>query len=396
MRRDAARRVVSAIALMGAVLHASPSQAQIQTSITSNGLGTTVAPPPAGGRTYAITGGTRPGDGPNLFHSFGRFSVGEGDTASFRNTTPGLSTSNILSRVSGGEPSNIFGTIDTLSYPGANLYLLNPAGVIFGRNARLEVGGSFHASTADYLRFADEARFYANLSQNSVLTIARPEAFGFLGVTRPAQLTVQGSSLQVPSGQTLSLVGGEVAIKGPGATLAAPGGRVQIASLSAGEVTLDGRVTPSSRLGPIKITNALIGATELNEDFGIGFGSGTVIIRGGQLLVDASTIAAHTWEDVAGPRLIDIQVTGDVILTNGANISSATFVADRGGDVTITADRLRLENQSLLETNAFAKATGEMSQPPSAAWPSSAARASGARRTRDRTRREHHGQGGCD
>ncbi len=354
MRWNPAHRVVSAIALIGAILHASPSPAQVQTSITSSGLGTTVAPPPASGTTYAITGGTRPGNGPNLFHSFGSFNVGEGDTASFRNTTPGLSTSNILSRVSGGEPSNIFGTIDTLSYPGANLYLLNPAGVIFGRNARLEVGGSFHASAADYLRFADRAKFYANLSQNSVLTIARPEAFGFLGVTPPARLTVQGSSLQVPNGQTLSLVGGEVAITG--AKLAAPGGRVQIASLSSGEVTLDGGVTPSSRLGPIKITGgSVIGATGLSS----GLGSGTVIIRGGQLLVDASTILAdHTPGDVAGPRLIDIQVTGDVVLTNGAKISSTTSVAERGGDVTITADRLQLNNQSRLETNALAEGDG--------------------------------------
>src|SRR4029434_9449198 len=136
------------------------------------------------------------------------------------------------------EPSNVFGRIDTLSYPGANLYLVNPAGVVFGPNARLDVGGSFHASTADYLRFADGAKFYANLSQNSVLTIARRESLGFLGPTPPARLIVQGSSLQVPNGQTLSLVGGDVMIQTP-SSLNAPNGRIQIVALgSAGEVQL--------------------------------------------------------------------------------------------------------------------------------------------------------------
>ena len=92
---------------------------------------------------------------------------------------------------------------------GANLYLLNPSGVLFGPNASLDVSGSFHVSTADFLRFADGAKFSANLGQESVLTVAPPAAFGFLG-NNPAPITIQGSTLQVPGGKALSVVGGDM------------------------------------------------------------------------------------------------------------------------------------------------------------------------------------------
>ena len=109
-----------------------PTYAQVATNITSTtgagNLGTTVT---QAGNLYDITGGTSPGNGPNLFHSFGDFTVGGGDIANFLNNTQ-LPTSNILGRVTGGNPSNIFGTIQTTDFGAANLYLINPAGVIFG------------------------------------------------------------------------------------------------------------------------------------------------------------------------------------------------------------------------------------------------------------------------
>src|SRR5439155_17967956 len=162
------------------------------TAITPDGtLGTAVT---RSGNLYTITGGTRPGNGPNLFHSFDRFSVGTGNIASF--TGPQTGIMNILSRVTGGQRSDIDGTLRS-EISGANLYLLNPSGVLFGPNASLDVSGSFHVSTADYLRLADGARFSAHLSDTSVLTVAPPEAFGFLGPA-PAPISVSGSTLAVP------------------------------------------------------------------------------------------------------------------------------------------------------------------------------------------------------
>src|SRR5262249_11796240 len=151
------------------------------------------------GTVYNITGGTRPGNGPNLFHSFDRFSVGTGETANFTSAQTGIK--NILSRVTGGQQSTIDGQLRTdgqLRAEGANLYLLNPAGVLFGPHASLDVSGSFHVSTADYLRFADGAQLHADLGQGSQLTVAEPAAFGFLGST-PAPITIQGGKLGVPT-----------------------------------------------------------------------------------------------------------------------------------------------------------------------------------------------------
>jgi filamentous hemagglutinin family protein len=109
--------------------------------------------------------------GQNLFHSFERFGVPTKGRVTF--TGPdGLK--NVIGRVTGGERSSIDGTLAS-KIQGADLWLLNPAGILFGPHARLQVPGSFHASTADELRFADGAVFSALDPQGSVLSVAAPE-----------------------------------------------------------------------------------------------------------------------------------------------------------------------------------------------------------------------------
>ncbi len=198
--------VLAGILFAGVMVQAQLGHAQVPTNITSSGLGTTITQT---GPIHDITGGTR--RGANLFHSFGLFDVGAGDAANFLNDS-GLATSNILSRVNGGQTSSIFGTIQTTNFGSANLFLINPAGWIFGPSAFLNVGGSFHVSTADYIRLNDGIRFNADGLNDALLTSAPPAAFGFLGVNPPALISVNGSFLQVPEGQTLSLVGGDVQI----------------------------------------------------------------------------------------------------------------------------------------------------------------------------------------
>ena len=140
--------------------------------------------------------------GGNLFHSFQKFDVETGGRVTF--TGPG-SVKNVIGRVTGGEPSSIDGTLAS-TIPDADLYLLNPAGILFGPNARLDVKGSFHASTADELRLADGAVFSALDTAGSTLSVAEPQAFGFLGAP-PGAITVDNSRLGVPAGMD-ALTGG--------------------------------------------------------------------------------------------------------------------------------------------------------------------------------------------
>jgi filamentous hemagglutinin family protein len=311
------------------------SLAQVTTALTPDGtLGTAVS---RTGTIYTITGGTRPGNGPNLFHSFERFSIGTGDIASF--TGPQTGITNILSRVTGGQRSDIDGTLRS-EIPGAHLYLLNPAGVLFRPNASLDVSGSFHVSTADYLRLADGARFVARLSDTSTLSMAPPVAFGFLGPP-PATITVQGSTLEVPEGQTMSAIGGDVQIVG--GRLTAPSGRINIASVaSPGEVSLTAPGIDGgsfAQLGDIHLSHS--GLLDVR-----GAGGGTVVIRGGQLAMESgAAIVAGTSGDIDGGG-IDIAVRG-LTLTGGAQIASLSAPPGQGaaGAIVIRADRVTVQGE---------------------------------------------------
>ena len=172
------------------------------------GLGTTLS---TSGNTTNIAGGTRPGGGPNLFHSFNQFSVGAGDVASFVN--PG-GVSNVISRVIGGSPSNINGTVQALN---ANLFFLNPAGIVFGSSAHLNVSGSAYFSTAQQLRLSDGGIFTAStglLAFDSTLSASSPVAFGFLGQGPYGSIVLSSSSTVLQTGAVLGLMGGGIQING--------------------------------------------------------------------------------------------------------------------------------------------------------------------------------------
>jgi filamentous hemagglutinin family protein len=371
--------VILFLALCLPGIKVSLSLAQVTTAISSSGLSTIVT---RSGTVYDITGGTRPGSGPNLFHSFGEFSVGRPDTARFLNTTPDLVTSNILGRVTGGNPSNIFGTIQTTGFGNANLFLMNPAGIVFGPNATLNVGGSVNFTTANYIRLfdgTDSVNFYANPASdglaNSVLSVSplvnfgflTPTAFGFLDPI-PASITIQGSNLSVPNGQGISLVGGNITVQSgtlengmvQPAQLSAPGGRIHLASVaSPGEIlagTLDQAPNINGQsfgaLGTIQVSQqSVIDAS--------GDGGGTVLIRGGRFVLDDSRLSANITGPGIGPPGggIDIQVSQDVMIENGAvletNVSGNATPGVTYGGVHVKADRIEILGSLDFETETF-------------------------------------------
>ncbi len=326
-----------------------------QAPITSSGLNTQVSRSSSSSLQYDITGGTRPGNGTNLFHSFGEFGVPTNHIANFLNETA-LPTSNILGRVTGGNPSNILGTIQTTGFGGANLFLMNPAGIVFGPNASLNVGGSVSFTTADYLRLADDAHFNALPGpQDALLSSAPVAAFGFLG-SNPGAITVQGGQLSVAPGQSLSLVGGSIDITGgalqngsaqPG-LISAPNGQINLVSVaSPGEVLLNRPVGRS--VEPAVNGFTTFGSISLSQGASLDTSAdaaGRVVIRGGHLTIDDASIRAVSMNGLpVKPASSSIPVTilvkaESVALANGTHITADTHGSAPAGDITFQVDTL--------------------------------------------------------
>lgn len=151
---------------------------------------------------FGITGGALSSDGKNLFHGFEQFNLNSQQLATFLNT-PNIE--NILSKISNGQPSFIDGTIQTLRGT-PNLYFLNPAGIIFGNNAQLNVGGDFVASTATALGF-ENGWFNVNGASDFANLVGDPTRFSFNTAT-VGDIIVQGN-LDIPAGN-LGLIGGRI------------------------------------------------------------------------------------------------------------------------------------------------------------------------------------------
>lgn len=320
------------------------TQAAVATSITpttgAGNLNTTIT---QNGNVYTITDGTRAGT--NLFHSFGNFGVGAGDIANFLNTPVNGSlplTSNILGRVTGGNISNLFGTIQTTGFGNTNLFLMNPAGIIFGPNATLNVGGSVTFTTANNLRLNDGALFNAMPGPAAALLSAAPvAAFGFLSSSL-GTITAQGSNLTVEPGNAINLVAGDISIQPteivPGmmqmARLRAQEGQINLVSIaSPGEVSAStfqpapGMAGGSITLGPGTFVDVS------------GNAGGTVRIRGGSLVMDNATISADTVNANGASSAVDIQLTGDLLISADLNpaITARTTGSGNAGDTLISS-----------------------------------------------------------
>ena len=307
------------------------------------------------GPNYAIGAGLGTQRGANLFHSFSTFNINIGESATFSGPN-GLQ--NVISRVTGGTLSHIDGTLRS-EINGANVWFINPAGVVFGVNAQLDVPAAFHVSTADELQFTDGAVFSAANPAVSTLSAEPVAAFGFVNAA-PKRIEVNGGFLSVKEGQTLSLIGGDITLTN--ATIYAPAGRLNIASVgSAGEVIptatdLELRgfgalgtltMVRDSQANRVKVDRGQPFGSESLGDFDTsGAGGGAMFIRGGNWLNQGGWIYANTYGSQAG-KGINIAVADDFSLSDG-QIYTATWSAGNAGSITINAGNLLVDGSSAI------------------------------------------------
>jgi filamentous hemagglutinin family protein len=318
------------IATFGTVISINTAQAQ---EVSADGTLSTTVTKSADGLNFTINDGNKVGG--NLFHSFKEFSVPTNGSAIFNNGD----VQNIIGRVTGGLRSDINGLIKAQG--SANLFLINPAGILFGPNARLSIGGSFFGSTANSLLFDGGVEFSAtDLQAPPLLTVNIPNGLKFRD--NPANITNQsvaadinnnpGFGLQVPSGKTLALVGGDINFNS--GKIVAPGAKVELGGLKAA------------------------GTVGLNNDGSLSFPEG--VLRGDVFLtnegfVDVSAGGGGSIAVNAG----NLELSGESFLRAGIgrNLGDANTQA---GNIEVNAqDAVRLKEGSVIENIVFRSATGQ-------------------------------------
>ncbi len=299
---------------------------------------------------FTITDGNRIGS--NLFHSFREFSVPTGGSASFVNS---LDVQNIISRVTGGSISNIDGLITTSG--SANLFLINPNGIIFGPNASLGLTGSFVASTASTLLFGDGTSFSATNPQTPpLLTISLPTGLQFGQTAMPIQ--VEGSILEVQTGETLALSGGDVLIKG--GLLTASAGRIELGSVAGNSLVSLTPITEGWALGYDSVQN--FQDIRLSQQAFIdttGEGSGAIQLRGRQIAItDTSAVGGITLGDQPGQPLVikaseSLEVSG-----NDSQLNTSTRGSEAAGDITIDTRQLIVRDGAFIQASTGSSGPG--------------------------------------
>ncbi|HEY9628765.1 MAG TPA: filamentous hemagglutinin N-terminal domain-containing protein [Coleofasciculaceae cyanobacterium] len=309
-----------------------------------------------------IEGGARRGT--NLFHSFDQFNVGNGQRLYFANPTGVL---NIIGRVTGQDPSNISGTLGVQG--NANLFLMNPNGIIFGSNATLDLRGSFVATTANRLQFGSQGFFSTDNPQSPPLLTINPSALLFNQATpgkiRSQSVAEAGNSLagnpllglRVADGQNLLLIGGEVAIAGG---LHALGGQLGvIAAAAPAKVELTGNQRPTIQRFPLPSVrgDVLISPNAFLNVAAAGGGdiqiaAKDIAIQSGSLLLAGIDQSLGNRNSQAGD--ITLNATQAIEISGGA-VQNLLSGRGTGGDLAIRARSLTLDEGASLAAVTLAQ-----------------------------------------
>lgn len=348
------------------------AQSQIVPDNTLGAESSTVTPAASDSTVDEIRGGAIRGT--NLFHSFREFNVGEGRGAYF--LSPNANIQNILARVTGGNASEILGTLGTGGVSSPNLFLINPNGIIFGQNASLNIGGSFVASTASSL-IADGNQFSATEAQTTpLLTVSVPIGLQFGGevgriVNQSVAVNSRGniSGLRVKPGKTLALVGGDVALEGGYVT--AESGRIELGSVADSSLV---SLTPNTQgfafgyEGVQNFRDIQLSQTTF-VDAG-GNGGGNIRVQGKRItLTDGSTIQAFNDGDIPGGTVAvnasdSVELIGSVTGADGnlyrSSLRTNALLGATGsaGDIEITTRKLIVQDGGVVSTTTASKGKG--------------------------------------
>jgi filamentous hemagglutinin family protein len=328
------------------------------------------------GNTFTITNGTTAGT--NLFHSLREFSIPTGGAAIFDNAT---TIQNIFSRVTGSNVSNIDGLIQTNGT--ANLFLLNPNGILFGANAQLNVGGSFIGTTAERIKFADNSEFGVTNVANPLLTISAP--IGLQMGQNAASIQVQGTGhshlytrstalpfdrsshdrgLAVPTGQTLALIGSNILLES--GVLTAEDGQIQVGAIGANQL-VDLNATPLGwQFGYNRVSN--FGNIQLNERSLLdasGLIGGSIQLQGQQIdLLNASTLLIQNFGSISAGSLQVNATEGLRLQGNSAaglaisELLTVSLGSGRGAEIQVNAPKIQMYDGSVIGTRAFNLGSG--------------------------------------
>jgi filamentous hemagglutinin family protein len=308
----------------------------------ADGTNTVVTP---NGNRYDISGGSLSPEQANLFHSFTEFGLGQGQTANFL-TNPNIQ--NILGRITGGNPSLINGLIQVTG-GNSNLFLMNPAGMIFGPDSSLNVPGSFNATTATGIGFGNNQWFSALGNNNWATLIGTPNSFAF--TNSPGGSIVNSGNLTVTPGQSLSLVGGTVVNTGQ---LNAPGGNILISAVpdnnlvrisQAGNLlSLD--IVPTATGGslPNNWTQPVLSLPELLTGKGAPQATSLTVNPNGEVVLTgnvavpgtAGTAIASGTLNVSGDTGGNVNILGEKVGVIAGNINASGI--NGGGNVLIGGD----------------------------------------------------------
>ena len=313
-----------------------------------------------------ISGGATRGS--NLFHSFQDFNIGEGLEVYFANPE---GIANILSRVTGSNISEILGTLGVEG--NANLFFINPNGIVFGENARLDLGGSFIATTANRIEFADGTNFTASKDSSKVtLTWNAPIGLGLDGNNGSIQVIGTGnnlvlngfsltegvskSGLQVPTQQTLALIGGEIILSG--GALFKESGTIELGSVKQGNVLLEAEDSFGKLIFPkdIQLDNILLS----NESSIISTGGGTIRLFGQNISLLESSVILSQNQSLDSAENLTVQASESLIIRGEApnslivsSIRSEAFNQGAGANLKIFANNLFLEEGGQIATQTF-------------------------------------------